>query len=184
MSHWPEHLAGITTHARRGEIAHVFRHRVDYVLIDPESRSGPMLFSRNGPNLASVHDRTHGGPRGQGRGAAWARETLQQAGAPGDLTLRLLAQPRFFGFWFDPVSFWLGFAADGTLRAVIAEVSNTFNPAPQLPVRASGLRADHARGPDLNAQALSRLAVSGHRRQLQLHVRHHARPDRHQDPAQ
>lgn len=123
---WPEHVAGVTTHARRGAVSHAFRHRVDYVLIDPDAAAGPLLFSRNRLNLASVHDRTHGGPRGQGRGAAWAREVLAEAGAPAGLALRLLAQPRIFGFWFNPVSFWLAFRDDGTLAAVIAEVSNTF----------------------------------------------------------
>ncbi len=126
MSFAPEILRAETAHARRGGTAHAFRHTVDYVLIDPESRDRtPALFSRNRINLASVEDRTHGGPRGEGRGAAWARDVLAEAGAPEGLSLRLLAQPRFFGFWFNPVSFWLALK-DDTLVAVIAEVSNTF----------------------------------------------------------
>ena len=116
---------GETTHARRGAVAHAFRHRVDYVLIDPAATDFPMLFSRNRWNLASVADRCHGGPRGAGRGADWAREVLADAGAPAGLSLRLLTQPRFLGYWFNPVSFWLAFDGDA-LIAVIAEVSNTF----------------------------------------------------------
>ncbi|WP_127900964.1 DUF1365 domain-containing protein [Solirhodobacter olei] len=125
MSAWPEHVAGETTHARRGSIAHAFRYRTDYVLIDPETRQGPWLFSRNAVNLASVDDRCHGGVRGAGEGAAWARRALTEAGAPEGLSLRLLTQPRFLGVWFCPVSFWLAFEG-AALRAVIAEVSNTF----------------------------------------------------------
>lgn len=122
----PEFLRAETTHARRGATRHAFRHTVDYVLIDPEHGArGPWLFSRNRMNLASVLDRSHGGPRGEGRGAIWAREGLAAAGAPEGLSLRLLTQPRFLGFWFNPVSFWLAFAGDD-LVAVIAEVSNTF----------------------------------------------------------
>ena len=125
MTAGPEILRGVTTHARRGKVAHAFRYRVDYVLIDPEDTAFPALFSRNRWNLASVADHCHGGPRGSGRGAAWAREVLADAGAPPGLALRLLTQPRFFGYWFNPVSFWLAF--DGAaLVAVIAEVSNTF----------------------------------------------------------
>jgi DUF1365 family protein len=41
-------------------------------------------------------------------------------------TLQLLAQPRMLGHVFNPVSFWLAHDDAGALRAVIAEVSNTF----------------------------------------------------------
>ncbi|MCB1493975.1 MAG: DUF1365 domain-containing protein [Rhodobiaceae bacterium] len=125
MSAWPEIVRAETTHARRGAIRHSFRYRVDFVLIDPDMQCGPVLFSRNAMNLASVADRNHGGPRGSGAGADWARGVLFEAGAPQGVSLRLLAQPRLLGFWFNPVSFWLAFDADD-LIAVIAEVSNTF----------------------------------------------------------
>ena len=126
MTPHAEYLRAETTHSRLGSTRHSFRHGVDYVLIDPES-AGPFpgLFSRNRLNLASVSDRMHGGPRGAGRGAAWAREVLAAAGAPAGLHLRLLTQPRFLGLWFNPVSFWLALQGDD-LIAVIAEVSNTF----------------------------------------------------------
>ena len=77
MIHAPEHIPGLTAHARRGAIGNAFRYGVDFVLIEPEAgESGPALFSRNRFNLAAVHDRDHGGPRGDGRGVAWAREVL------------------------------------------------------------------------------------------------------------
>ena len=121
------HIAGTTTHARRGAIRHQFRYGVDFVLLDPEADvASPALFSRGRFNLASVHDADHGGPIKQGRGAPWAREVLAGAGLdrPG-LGLSLLTQPRFLGYGFNPVSFWL--AQEGeTLRAVIAEVSTPF----------------------------------------------------------
>lgn len=123
----PQHLPATTTHARRGAIDNVFRYDVDFVLLDPESRSGPLLFSRNRWNLASVHDRSHGGPLRQGRGAGWARAVLAEAGfsMDGGRQLLLLTQPRFLGMVFNPVSFWLAFEGDD-LRAVIAEVSTPF----------------------------------------------------------
>ncbi len=66
MTHRPEQVAAVTTHRRRGGIRHSFRYGVDYVLIDPEvSVRTPLLFSRNRLNLASVHDRDHGGPAGR-----------------------------------------------------------------------------------------------------------------------
>ncbi|MDQ2095482.1 DUF1365 domain-containing protein [Rhodalgimonas zhirmunskyi] len=127
----PEYLHAETRHARRGGTGHHLHHGVDYVLIDPESSvNTPILFSRNRVNLASVHDVNHGGPRGEGRGATWVREVLEAAGAPEGLRLLLLTQPRFFGFWFNPVSFWFAVRSDiggqDELIAVIAEVNNTF----------------------------------------------------------
>ena len=122
MSQWPEHIAGVTTHARRGSIANAFRYSVDYVLIDPEATAGPWLFSRNRFNLSAVHDRDHGGPTGQGRGVVWAREVFAGAGLSG-ASIRLLTQPAFLGYIFNPVSFWLAFEG-AALRAVIAEVNN------------------------------------------------------------
>lgn len=123
----PEHIAGHTTHARRGSIANAFRYGVDYVLIDPAVRSGPRLFSRNRFNLAAVHDRDHGGPRRAGQGAGWAHRVLETRGLPraGYDRLLLLTQPRLMGYGFNPVSFWLALRR-GELVAVIAEVNNTF----------------------------------------------------------
>ncbi len=127
MTHGPEHIAGVTTHTRRGEIRHKFRYGVDYVLIDPDApATRPRLFSRNRFNLASVHDRDHGGPLKGGRGADWAREVLASHGLDErGLQLRLLTQPRFLGYVFNPVSFWLA-TERGVLIAVIAEVSTPF----------------------------------------------------------
>ncbi|MDF1856572.1 DUF1365 domain-containing protein [Pseudooceanicola sp.] len=127
MTHSPEHIAGITTHLRRGAIRHRFRYGVDYVLIDPEAMlTRPLLFSRNRFNLASVHDRDHGGPMKAGRGPDWARAVLAANGlADRALDLRLLTQPRFLGYVFNPVSFWLALQGDA-LIAVIAEVSTPF----------------------------------------------------------
>lgn len=121
----PEHIAGQTVHARRGALKHRFRYGVDYVLIDPESPRHPRLFSRNRFNLFAVHDRNHGGIREAGQGAVWARETLENAGLSEGYSLRLLTQPAFLGFSFNPVSFWLACREDA-LVAVIAEVNNTF----------------------------------------------------------
>ena len=125
MSAAPEHIAGSTTHVRHGGIGNVFTYGVDYVLIDPEARTGPALFSRNRFNLTAVHDRNHGGKRDHGIGAPWARQVFAQHGLTGDYDLRLLTQPSFVGYIFNPVSFWIA-QRDGDLIAVIAEVNNTF----------------------------------------------------------
>lgn len=120
----PEHIPGITTHARRGEIGHAFRYGVDFVLIDPDAPARPLLFSRNRFNFVAVHDKDHGGKIGVGCGGDWARRVLSERGLR-DVDLRLLTQPRFLGYQFNPVSFWLAWRGDD-LRAVIAEVNTPF----------------------------------------------------------
>jgi DUF1365 family protein len=100
---------------------------VDFVLIDAEATdAGPWLFSRNRFNLASVQDCDHGGAPGTGSGPDWAREVFASHGlSTPQLRLHLLTQPRFFGFVFNPVSFWMAIEGD-ILRAVIAEVTTPF----------------------------------------------------------
>lgn len=127
MTFAAQHMRGITTHARLGGIANAFRYSVDYVLIDPEnSAPTPALFSRNRFNLIAVHDRDHGGTRGKGEGATWARRVFAEHGLDTqDLEILLLTQPRFLGYWFNPVSFWLAMRGE-RLVAVISEVNNPF----------------------------------------------------------
>jgi DUF1365 family protein len=122
-----EHIAGRTFHGRRGQVDNRFTYGVDYVCLDPEATvRAPWLFRRNARGPVSVHDADHGGAPGQGRGAAWAREALAEAGIPADGRLLLLAQPRILGHVFNPVAFWLAHDRAGALRCVIAEVTNTY----------------------------------------------------------
>lgn len=120
-------MRALVTHARRGSLRHAFRTHADHVLLAPEGFDPPHLMSRNRFNLISFHDADHGGPRGRGTGAAWAWDQFAILGVkPGPgLVLALLTQPRFLGYWFNPVSFWMAIKGDA-LIAVIAEVNNTF----------------------------------------------------------
>lgn len=121
-------MSAKTRHIRRGAVQNRFDYRVDYLLLEPErAEKSPTLFSRNRLNLMAFHDCDHGGLRGKGTGAAWVREVLNKEGL-GKLNacrIRLLAQPRMWGTSFTPVSFWL-IEDERGLRAVIAEVNNTF----------------------------------------------------------
>lgn len=121
-----EHIPGETFHGRKGAVANAFRYGVDYVLLDPAKARGPGLFGRNRRNLTSVWDVDHGGAPGQGRGADWVRAVLAENGLPGADRILLLAQPRVMGHVFNPVSFWLCHDAEGALRVVVSEVTNTY----------------------------------------------------------
>ena len=123
-----EHIDGLTFHGRKGALDNAFRYSVDYVLLDAEADvTTPFLFARNRGGLVSLHDDDHGGPPKAGRGASWVREVLAQANAPFAIgRIEILAQPRVFGHVFNPVSFWLIYDDEGGLRAVIPEVTNTY----------------------------------------------------------
>lgn len=122
-----EHIDAVTWHGRKGSVQNAFRYTIDYILLDAEGRvDAPALFGRNRSAVMSLFDNNHGGPPGDGRGAIWARQVLGAHGIENDVRLRLLAQPRVLGHVFNPVSFWLAEEPAGGLRAVIAEVTNTF----------------------------------------------------------
>ncbi|RLJ51837.1 hypothetical protein BCF46_2062 [Litoreibacter meonggei] len=122
------HIAGVTFHGRKGAVENAFKYGVDYVLFDPaKDLKLPTLFSRNRANLASLYDCDHGGEPRRGAGLVWARDLLETQGLMNVVDrIELLAQPRVLGHVFNPVSFWLGYDAQGDLRAVIPEVSNTY----------------------------------------------------------
>lgn len=122
-----EHIVGHTWHGRKGAVENAFRYGIDYVLLDAERPvKVPRLFGRNRRAPVSLHDRDHGGAPHNGRGAAWVREVLAAHGLPAPVRIHLLAQPRVLGHVFNPVAFWLCHDAQGAIRVIIAEVTNTF----------------------------------------------------------
>ena len=110
------------------------QHRLDYrafwllldlAEIDDLARSC-RLFSRNGFNLFSFHDRDHGGGTHEP-----LREQvvghLTRAGIDiGDGPIRLLTMPRILGYVFNPISVYFCHRPDGELAAILYEVTNTF----------------------------------------------------------
>jgi DUF1365 family protein len=106
-----------------------FVYRVFYLLLDidriDQAGRGLRLFSHNRFNLLAFHDRDHGD--GSGRLRAWAEGLLAGAGIGLDGgRIRLLTLPRLLGHAFNPISLWYCEHRDGSLRAVIADVHNTF----------------------------------------------------------
>lgn len=130
MSHAPkaELLTGHVMHRRLRPVQHRFAYRVFFLrlpLTTIESAQNA-LFSLNRFNLASLHFRDHGARDGT-HPLAWIRDILKREGiaaANGDVWLHCF--PRILGYVFNPVSFWFCHARDGSLRAVLAEVNNTF----------------------------------------------------------
>ncbi|WP_018152742.1 DUF1365 domain-containing protein [Leeia oryzae] len=66
------------------------------------------------------------GPRNATPLAGWMREVLTREGVVVDGEIWLQTFPRVLGFVFNPVSFWFCHDRQGGLKAVLAEVNNTF----------------------------------------------------------
>ncbi|ROH93128.1 DUF1365 domain-containing protein [Stagnimonas aquatica] len=135
-------------HRRRVAPEYRFVYRLFYLLLDidrlPELDRRLRCFGYNRRGLISFHDRDHG--RGEPGGLRrWAESVL--AGQGVELAggrIRLLTQPRMLGWGFNPVSFWYCEHADGRLRAVIAEVNNTFGERHSYVLTAASAEASFA----------------------------------------
>jgi DUF1365 family protein len=66
------------------------------------------------------------GPCTGGNLEPWMRQRLADADILADGEIWLQTMPRVFGYAFNPVSFWFCHDARGQLRALLAEVRNTF----------------------------------------------------------
>ena len=122
-----DYIQAQTFHGRKGKISNSFSYAVDYLLLDlKKPKQFLSLFSFNRFNLFSVYDVDHGGPPKSGDGLGWVQNILKANELPGSENILLLAQPRTLGHVFNPVSFWLCYDLEDSLRVVIAEVSNTF----------------------------------------------------------
>jgi len=121
---------GTLRHRRFAPIAHAFTYRLFMALLDIDRLPELMRVSRvtgyNRFNWASFHDRDH-----LGDPARPLRERLAVAATGHGLDLPdgrifLLTHLRYFGYGFNPVSFFYCFDAAEQLQIVVAEVNNTF----------------------------------------------------------
>jgi DUF1365 family protein len=117
-------------HRRLFPVSYRFVYRVFSLLLDidrlPGTAARLRLFSHNRFNLMSLHDRDHG-PRDGTPLRPWIERQLRGHGI--DLQggpVLLLCFPRILGYAFNPLSLWYCHHRDGTLRAVLCEVRNTF----------------------------------------------------------
>jgi len=120
---------GTVRHTRLRPVRHAFAYPTCFLLLplrrmhrEPASAL-PLAHNRRG--ALSFHDADHGD--GRANAVAWLDELLVQHGiadAQGEAWLH--CYPRMLGYTFKPVSFWYCHRVDGTLRAIVVEVNNTF----------------------------------------------------------
>lgn len=121
--------AGEVIHRRLRPRPHRLRYRLAEGLFDLDeldALDGRLrLFSRGRFNLFAFHDRDYGdGSETPLRAQIEAH--LRGAGlAPDGGAIRLLAMPRLLGHVFNPIAIWFCHRRDGSLLALIYEVTNT-----------------------------------------------------------
>ena len=125
---------GDVRHTRLRPAHHAFDYPTFFVLLPMRTlrEGGPAAqgaMARNRFSWLSFHDADHGvgGPDA----LAWVEGLLAQEGLDdahdedrGEIWLQ--TYPRVLGIAFKPVSFWYCHRRDGSLRAIVAEVNNTF----------------------------------------------------------
>ncbi|CAL8971971.1 hypothetical protein RHODGE_RHODGE_02450 [Rhodoplanes serenus] len=121
---------GAVVHRRLAPRSHALRYRCFWLLLDLAEidalAARLRLFSRDGFNLFTFRDADHGAGTDEPLRAQIDR-MLAEAGV--DITggsVQILCMPRVLGYVFNPLSVYFCRRADGTLAAVVHEVTNTF----------------------------------------------------------
>lgn len=122
---------GEVRHRRIRPVENTFSYGTYFLWLPMRSLrdQGPGALARNRFAPLSFYDSDHGDGRSESAGGAlaWLEELLVREGihdADGEVWLH--CYPRVLGFTFKPVSFWHCMRQDGSLRAVVVEVNNTF----------------------------------------------------------
>ncbi len=121
---------GQVRHTRLQPKRHAFAYRTYFLMLPMRSlKNGSGALAVNRFSLLSFFDKDHGDGRSdkEGGALAWLDDVLRAEGiddATGEIWLH--CYPRVLGFTFKPVSFWYCHRLDGSLRAVLVEVNNTF----------------------------------------------------------
>ncbi len=116
-------------HVRSHPARHVLKYPLYFFAFDLDELSaldsGVRLFSYNGMNVASLRDRDY--LKGEGPIKEKLFAFLKRMGKDkGVARVELVTQARYFGYVFNPVSFYFCFDSGGAVQCVLAEVNNTF----------------------------------------------------------
>lgn len=123
--------AGWVRHHRAQPVRHTFRNRLCMMFLDlaelDQVFAGRWLWSARRPAVAWFRRRDHWGHPDLSLDASVrdyvSSATQKRPGGP----IRLLTQLRYWGFVFNPVSFYFCYAAEGDAQPawIVAEVNNT-----------------------------------------------------------
>lgn len=137
---------GEVMHRRLRQVPYRFAYRVFSLYVDidelPVLHRRLWCFSHNRFNLFSLHDRDHG-PRDGSALRPWLERLLAARGVELEGgSIRLLCFPRVLGYVFNPMCVWYCHHRDGSLRAIVCEVRNTFGGMHHYVLTDGGLSMD------------------------------------------
>jgi len=121
---------GRVRHTRTRPVLHRFAYRMFMMYLDldelPDVFNGRWLWSARRPALARFRRKDHLGPPGQPLGDSVRDLVGRETGRRPEGPIRLLTHLSYFGYCFNPVSFYYCFDRDGCrVDAIVAEVNNT-----------------------------------------------------------
>ncbi len=121
---------GWIRHRRHYPHPHAFRYRSAMLYVDLAELQNLFdrywLWSLNHRNLAEFRRSDYLGDPGLSIDEAVRGRAEQISGHRPQGPIRLLTQPRYYGYCFNPVSFYYCFEADGEqLSCIVAEITNT-----------------------------------------------------------
>jgi DUF1365 family protein len=103
----------------------VFMLKLDLDDVNAASLPTGALFGINRWRPISFHTKDYG-PRDGTNLKTWAMQILHAHQINGVQKIELLSFPRVFGYAFNPISIWYCYDEQSQLKAVLAEVNNTF----------------------------------------------------------
>ncbi len=121
---------GRVEHTRTAPARHQFSYRLFMMYLDLDELDEVFrkhwFWSARRPALASFRREDHLGPATQDLGAAVRDRVEAETGQRPEGCIRLLTNLSYFGYCFNPVSFYYCYAADGeTVEYIVCEVNNT-----------------------------------------------------------
>jgi DUF1365 family protein len=121
--------AGTVRHRRFAPIRHAFTYRVGMLYLDldelPEALDAGPLWSARRPAPGRIRREDYLGDPARPLADVVRDLVGERLGARPVGPVRLLTMPRTLGRSFNPVSFYYCFDGDGSVLAVVAEVTNT-----------------------------------------------------------
>ncbi len=120
---------GSVRHARYEPRPHAFRYRVFLVYLDleeaPHAFDGSWLWGYEKARPASYRRRDYLGDPSRPLIEAVREVVFERLGRRPAGGVRMLSHLRYFGYCFNPVTFYYCFDGAGSLDAIVAEITNT-----------------------------------------------------------
>lgn len=120
---------GTIEHRRFSPVGHEFHYRVCYYYLDLDEIKDifrfPFLLSMNSPGILSWSRSDYIHPKEKSIRDVVTESIKKFTGETFDGPIRMLTNVSYFGFCFNPVSFYYCFDREEKLRFIVSEVTNT-----------------------------------------------------------